>query len=157
MQLKWRLSHIRGYIELGMVAEAAAELQQIPASSAGEDEVLAVQLEFLQEVREWPHAVKVATELVHRHPEEAGWWIALAYATRRAESIHAAEAILLEAEKRHAADATIQFNLGCYAAQTGQLLAARARVQRAVELDPHFAEAAKTDPDLAPLRQTEFA
>ena len=28
MQLKWRLSHAQGYLQLGMVDEAAAELMQ---------------------------------------------------------------------------------------------------------------------------------
>ena len=34
-----------------------------------------------------------ASHLVKVEPEEAGWWINLAYATRRAESVEKAETI----------------------------------------------------------------
>jgi hypothetical protein len=47
---------------------------------------------------------------------------------------------------------TIQFNLGCYACQRGDLNSARTRVDRAIALDPKFSVLAATDPDLAPLR-----
>jgi len=85
-------------------------------------------------------------------PQEAGGWITWAYATRRADSLAAAEAILLKAEQLHPAEPTIQFNLGCYACQRGDLIAAQLRVDRAIALDAHFAGTAATDPDLAPLR-----
>ena len=67
----------------------------------------------------------------------------------------AAESILLDAERAHPREATIQFNLGCYACQRGDLPAARRRVDRAIALDPAFREAAATDPDLAALRETD--
>lgn len=75
-----------------------------------------------------------------------------AYATRRAESLTAAEKILLEAERLHPAEPTIQFNLGCYACQRGALAEARRRVARAIALDKKFIGAAASDPDLEPLR-----
>ena len=48
-------------------------------------------------------------------PELWGNW---AYATRRNMSVEAAKTILLDAEKQHPQDATIQFNLGCYVLRT---------------------------------------
>ena len=80
-------------------------------------------------------------------------FVSLAYATRRSESLREAEAILRQAEQRHPEDATIQFNLGCYACQRGDLSTARERVVRAISLDQAFRSAASTDPDLAPLRE----
>ncbi len=85
-------------------------------------------------------------------PTEAAGWVTWAYAVRRADSLAAAESILLEAERHHPKEATIQFNLGCYACLRGDLGAARRRIDRAVALDPKFAPAAATDPDLAALR-----
>lgn len=149
---KRRLSHARGYLELGMVAEAAAELARIPAPESASVEVVAVRLAVLQEQKKWPALAKAARDFVRHTPEEAAGWITWAYATRRAESIAAAERILLDAEVRHPTEATIQFNLGCYACQRGDLAEARRRVDRAVALEPKFADAASTDPDLAPLR-----
>ena len=40
----------------------------------------------------------VASHLVKVDPKTAGWWISLAYALRRTESIEKAEAILLRAQ-----------------------------------------------------------
>lgn len=135
-----------------MLAEAAAELEHIPAPANELLTVVAVRLAVLQEQQSWPALAKLAATLVMRAPEEAGGWITWAYATRRARSLAEAEGILLAAEERHPQEATIQFNLGCYACQRGDLVAARTRVDRAIALDEKFAAAAATDPDLALLR-----
>ena len=155
MNLKWRLSQARGYLGLGMVAEAADELGRVPAAEADQTEVLALRAAVLQEQSDWPPLEEVARELVRRQPAEGGWWITWAYATRRNRSLAAAESILLDAERAHPREATIQFNLGCYACQRGDLAAARRRVDRAIALDPSFRDAAATDPDLAPLRAAD--
>jgi tetratricopeptide (TPR) repeat protein len=152
MTPRWLLSHARGYLELGLVEEAAAELAQLPADQLDGDEALALRAVIQQEHRDWPALCHTADLLVRRHPAVAGSWITLAYATRRAVSLAAAEAILLEAESLHPREATIQFNLGCYACQRGDLATARRRVDAAVALDSGFAAAAATDPDLAALR-----
>lgn len=146
------LSHARGYLELGMIAEAAAELDRIPAPQNDELDVLAVRLAILQELHDWPNLRDLARLVVMRAPEEAAAWVTWAYATRRADSLEEAERILLNAEIQHPGEATIQFNLGCYACQRGDLSAARQRVDRAIQLDPDFKKAAATDPDLEALR-----
>jgi Tfp pilus assembly protein PilF len=107
----------------------------------------------LQEQKHWVRLVPLAAGLAREKPDDAGWWIMWAYATRRAASLNAAEKILLDAEGHHPKEATIQFNLGCYACQRGDLATARERVDRAIALDEHFRDAAATDPDLAPLRE----
>jgi tetratricopeptide (TPR) repeat protein len=155
MQLKWLLSHTRGYLELGMIEEAAAELDRIPELSASEFDVRVLRALVLQEQKQWGRLVPLAARLAREKPGDAGWWIMWAYATRRAASLPAAEKILLEAETHHPKEATIQFNLGCYACQRGDLASARKRVDRAIALDGHYREAAETDPDLTALRESE--
>jgi Tfp pilus assembly protein PilF len=152
MQTKWRLSHAQGYLSLGMVAEAAAELELIPEGERDEPAVLALRAAVLQERCEWPALRALAADFVRRAPEEAAGWVTWAYATRRAESIVAAETILLDAERLHPLEPTIQFNLGCYACQRGALAEAQRRVDRAIALDKTFAALAATDSDLEPLR-----
>lgn len=152
MTPKRRLSYIQGYLELGMVAEAAAEFGRMAAPENTTNEAVALRLAILQEQRNWPVLRDAAAEFVRRAPEEAAAWVTWAYAARRAESLLVAEKILLEAEGVHPVEPTIQFNLGCYACQRGDLATARRRVDRAIALEPRFADAAKTDPDLAPLR-----
>lgn len=147
-----RISHVQGYLGLGMVAEAAAELKLIPLPERDSLEVLALRVAVLQEQNDWPALAALAGEFARRAPTEAAAWVTWAYATRRAQSLGEAEKILLKAEAHHPADPTIQFNLGCYACQRGDLVEARRRVDRAIGLDKNFRLLAGTDPDLAPLR-----
>jgi hypothetical protein len=48
MQPARRISHAQGYLGLGMVAEAAAELDQLPADAQDTLPVLALRLAVLQ-------------------------------------------------------------------------------------------------------------
>jgi hypothetical protein len=152
MLTKRRLSHAQGYLELGMIAEAEAELARIPLAEHDGLEVISVRMAILQEQQHWPALRDLAGAFVRRSPGEPSGWVTWAYATRRAESLEAAEKILLEAEKLHPAEPTIQFNLGCYACQRGDLEVARQRVDSAIAIDAKFAVNAAKDPDLAPLR-----
>lgn len=153
MLLKRRISHAQGYLELGMLAAAAAELEQIKGPDADRKEVLAVRLGLLHEQENWPAVRDLACELVRRDPSQPGLWITWAYATRRVDSLAAAESILLEAEKLHPVNPTIHFNLGCYACQRGDLRTTKRRVDAAAGLDPKFISIAATDPDLAAYRK----
>ena len=156
MKTTWRLSHARGYLALGLYDEAEGELDAVKSPDSELPEVLALRATILQHRGQWLLLRPVAAELVRIQPEEAGWWITWAYATRRAESLHAAEAILREAEIIHPDEPTVQFNLGCYACQRGDLAEAGRRVRRAVVLDPSFLELARTDADLTALRASGF-
>jgi predicted Zn-dependent protease len=153
MHSKRHLSHAQGYLALGMVEEAAAEIERITGPDAQSLQVISVRLAVLHEQKNWPVVRDVASELICRTPDEPSIWVTWAYATRRADSLAAAEKILLNAERHHPTDPTIQFNLGCYACQRGDLVEAQTRVDRAIALDKNFAELAATDPDLAPLRE----
>jgi hypothetical protein len=51
--------------------------------------------------KKWDMAAALASHLVKVEPENEGWWISLAYALRRSESIEKAEAILLRAQAIH--------------------------------------------------------
>lgn len=155
MSPRWLISHARGYLELGLVAEAAAELDQLAPELRDGDEVLLLRMAVLREQRHWVELRQVAATLVQRHPANAEAWITLAYATRRAVSLLEAEAVLRDAEFLHPREATIQFNLGCYACVRGDVAEARRRVAAAIALEPHFVAAAATDPDLAVLRAAD--
>ena len=147
-----RISFAQGYLALGMVAEAAAELELLCPADAQRVEAQSVRLAVMHEQKRWAEVRDLSRDMVRHSPNEPALWVSWAFATRRADSLEAAEAILREAELQHPAEPTIQFNLGCYACQRGDLSTARARVDRAIALDSKFAQLAATDPDLAPLR-----
>lgn len=156
MTPKWRLSHARGYLSLGMIDQAEAELDELPPEQAGETEALALRAAILQSREHWLLLEPIGRQLVANKPDEPGFWIIWAYAARRAQSLHAAEAILRDAEIQHPEEATIQFNLGCYACQRGDLTEARRRVEQAIRLNEAFLESARSDPDLQALRELGF-
>jgi len=152
MQSKWRLSHVQGYLGLGLVAEAAAEFAHLSPTERDTTPALALRVAIFQAQQNWPALRDASIELVRRVPEDAGGWVTWAYAVRRSESILAAEEVLRIAETKHPTEPTIQFNLGCYACLLGDLAEARRRVDHAIALDKNFRSLAGTDPDLAPLR-----
>ena len=84
-------------------------------------------------------------------PESAGWWISLAYALRRTESVEKAEAILLREQAIHPKGAMIAFNLACYASVAGRREEAKERQRHAIELDKEARKLALEDEDLTPL------
>lgn len=155
MHPHWRLSHARGYIALGRLDDAAAELATLSPELQDGEEALTLRAALLQAQERWTELTVITSELRQRKPGDAGWWVMHAYATRRAGSLVEAEAILRDAELHHPRDATIQFNLGCYACLRGDLSLARDRVARAIALDKTFAEHAADDPDLAALREAK--
>lgn len=150
-----RLMHARGYLGLGLLADAERELVLAEEGGAGAAAVEEMRLLLLHEKQEWAELRDFTRSIIARGGADAGVWISRAYATRRADSLAAAEAVLLEAENHFPAEPTIQFNLGCYACQRGDLATARKRVERAIALEPRFREAAANDPDLAPLRAAD--
>ena len=72
----------------------------------------------------------------------------LAWGQRRGTGILEAEKTLLTAIERFPKEATILFNLACYASKQGRLDEARERLKTAIELEPGFKEAALRDDDL---------
>jgi len=153
---RWHLSHARGYLELGMLDDAAVELSALPAALAESEEALGLRVTLHQERKEWPAMQSVSGKLTRLRPDSAGAWIMWAYATRRADSLESAERILAQARGHHPKEPTVLFNLGCYACQRGDLALARELVEAAIALDAAFARLAATDTDLDPLRAARW-
>jgi predicted Zn-dependent protease len=140
-----------GYLQLGLMEEAEEEIEALPPEAKTEKIVLELQVEIHSGTYSWQRMREVAGILAHEWPDDSQHWISLAYATRRCRSITEAEIILLKAVKLHPKEPMIHFNLACYAAQSGELTAARERLAQAVMLDPAARLMAMKDPDLEPL------
>lgn len=146
------LDDAEGYLLLEMLDDANVALDRISAQHQASVEVLTIRQLLLHERKDWKNAVKTARQLVSLDPSDAGWVINWAYATRRAQSIDDAHAILLEGQKRHPDHPLIHYNLGCYAAQKGRLDEALKYVRKAIQLDSSFRKMALEDADLEPIR-----
>ena len=140
-----------GYLELGMFDDAALVLEEIAPEDKTRNEVLGARVNLYMAAKKWDMVAAVASHLVKVDPQTAGWWISLAYALRRTESIEKAEAILLRAQAIHPKVAMIAFNLACYASVTGRMEEAKERLRHAIDLDKDIRKLALDDEDLKPL------
>ncbi|MDX2111133.1 MAG: hypothetical protein SFY80_12930 [Verrucomicrobiota bacterium] len=149
--LKWILSYACGYAELGMYEEAKHELASIEEAELENPAVLETKVYVYGVMKEWVSMETYAITLCEKSPDNEGAWIHLAYARRRARSITEARMVLLGAVARFPENATIHYNLACYAAQLDDLCEARKCFDTCIALNPLFIIEALKDDDLEPL------
>jgi predicted Zn-dependent protease len=148
-----RLRHALGYIGLGMLREAAEELDAVEAADQSRPEVRAVRVDVCVAAKQWPETVDVAGALAREYPASENAWIGWAYALRELQRIPEARAVLLEAEPHHGkTSAVLHYNLACYDSLLGDLASARKRLATACRMDESFQAAGEEDPDLQALR-----
>lgn len=152
--LKWQLSYAVGYMQLGMYDEAEAELALVDDAWQNSADVLAIAVELHHHTQKWASLRQASEALMQVSPGNPGAWVSCAYAVRRLDGLESARGVLLEGQARHPSEPTIKYNLGCYAAQLGELDTAEFYVRKAIELDPSFKKIAQSDADLQPLRDT---
>ena len=134
-----------------MFDDAAMVLEEIAPEDKTRNEVLGARVNLYMVAKKWDMAAAVASHLVKVEPQNATWWISLAYALRRTENVEKAEAVLLRAQAIHPKVAMIAFNLACYASVTGRMEEAKERLRHAIELDKDVRILALDDEDLRPL------
>jgi Flp pilus assembly protein TadD len=144
-----------GWLGLGCIADARAELAQICAGQQRHPDVLEVRWLICAEEKHWEEGLQVARDLLHRAPERASGWLHQAYALRRVRNggFQQAWEALLPAFEKFPKEATVSYNLACYACQMRQMDAARLWLKRAAAVGDlqHIKEMALADPDLEPL------
>ena len=145
------LAAATGYVELGMPLDAEAELDSIDPDVRHLPEVLAIRMEIYLKQENWERMKGIADRLMRNEPTDPAWVISYAFATRRAESIQSAKAILLEAIQWHPKEPVIPYNLACYECQLGNLESAKRYLEQAIKMNPRFRAGALDDPDLEPL------
>lgn len=143
-----RVQHACGYIALGLLAEAAEELELIDGEDRLSAEVMSVRTDLYLAAKNWDLLLAVARKLASLEPEDENGWIYWAYALRELNRTAEARAVLLHAETLLKSSSTLQFNLGCYECILGDIPEARRRVGIACKMDPQWKQAALTDPDL---------
>jgi Flp pilus assembly protein TadD len=115
------------------------------------NEVLGARVVLYMAAKKRDMVAAVASHLVKVDPQTPGWWISLAYAVRRTESVEKAEAILLRAQAIRPKVAMIAFTLACCASVTGRMEEAKERLRHAIDLDKDIRGLALDDEDLKPL------
>jgi len=144
-----------GWVELGNLAEARAELAQINPAQQEHPDVLELRWSISAMEKHWDEALQLAQALLRSAPKRSSGWLHQAYALRRVPGggIQKAWEALLPAFDKFPKEPTIPFNLSCYACQLHQLDAARDWLNRAVAVGgkEKIKQMALEDSDLEPL------
>jgi predicted Zn-dependent protease len=144
-----------GWMELGNLVEARAELAQVREAQQEHPDVLEVRWSIAAEQKCWKEALQLAQTLLRRAPKRSSGWLHQAYALRRVRDggVQQAWEALLPAFDKFPKEPTIPFNLACYACQMRQLDAARDWLKRAMAVagKEKIVGMALKDSDLEPL------
>lgn len=149
------LLHAVGWIELGNLAEAKAELEHISSPLQLHPDVLEVRWLICAEEQQWTEGLQVARALLHNAPDRASGWLHQAYALRRVHDggIQKAWDALLPAFDKFPRTEIIAYNLSCYACQMNEMDTARLWLKRAISIGnkERVKQRALEDADLQPL------
>lgn len=144
-----------GWLELGNLAEARAELDHISPANQTHPDALEVRWLVCAEAKDWQAALEAALALLDRAPERSSGWLHQAYAIRRVPggSVEQAWEALKPAFERFPKETIIAFNLSCYACQMQRLPEARHWFKRALAIGDKkkLKQMALADSDLQPL------
>jgi Flp pilus assembly protein TadD len=160
--LNWPDNHrflaVQGWIELGALEEAAAELASISSEAQETEAVMHLSWDLLARGQRWPEALVVAQRMLQAFPQHPPAWIHFSFVLHELKRTAEARDHLLKALERFPENPTMRYNVACYETQLGNLESARHWLKAAFALpgSEELKEAARTDPDLAPLWNEGF-
>ena len=148
------LSAASGWIGLGDLDSARAEMKELSAAAKKHPQALLVQSEYHFAAEEWDLLLPLADKLVRQFPEHDYLWINRSYALHELKRTQEAFDALLPATEKFSKVWLIRYNLACYCAQLGNKEEAMRWLLRAVRLadKTEVMAMALDDPDLASLR-----
>ena len=146
------LHHAIGWLELGSVAEARAELNNLSLELQSHPDVLEVRWAICAQALDWPEALEVAKVLLEKAPDRPSAWLHQAYALRRVPGggLEQAWNALFPAAEKFPKMELIAYNLSCYACQMNHLDTARLWFKRSWSTGDkeHIRQRALEDQDL---------
>jgi len=153
LSVQREIDAVSGYLDLGMIDEALASLEQLEDRHTGvrRAQFLALRLKLSRQHERWDTMRKAAARLKQLAPHEPEVWISEADAIRHAVSVQAACDHLKEAEILFPDNAHIKFQLGCYHCQLQHLEEGEEYVREATRLHQHWRLIALQDQDVKPL------
>ena len=144
-----------GWLELGNLAEAKAEVAQVSPGQQEHPDVLELRWSISAQGGRWEEGLQIAQALLRHAPERPTGWLHQAYALRRVPDggLQKAWDALLPASDKFPEEAIIPFNLSCYACQMRRLDGARDWLKRAAAIGgkEKIKQMALGDSDLEPL------
>lgn len=144
----------RGWLELGNLAEAAAELQRLSPEDTTHAEVLELHWEICCREARWQQAMAVSQRMTELYPDLPSGWIGRSYSLHELKRTEEALDLLLPAAKRFPGIGVIPYNLACYFTQLRRIERAKPWLLQAIQISgkDEIKRMAASDPDLVPLR-----
>jgi tetratricopeptide (TPR) repeat protein len=151
-----RLDASVGWIGLGNLKEAEVEIEQVASEFRLHADVLEVRWEIDGRQERWESALETAELLVESYPERCSGWLHRSYCLHELGRTLEAWNKLISAVERFPKEATIPYNLACYACQLGNLEQAQSWLEKAASIRGRRAikSMAVEDQDLVALRTT---
>ena len=143
----------QGYSELGMFDDAIVELDSLPRATAEVPTVIELRTVILMQAKRWKPALAASRELCRAEPEKTSGFIHTAFCLHEMGRTAEARDTLLGGPDALHTEPTFHYNLACYECALGHLDLARMHLEKSIELDKKMKDFAKTDPDLAALRE----
>ena len=147
------MAYALGYLGLGLVKEAADELETIEGTDRLSIPVMLARIELYMEAKDWELLVAAAKGVARADPTRERAWIGWAYGLRCLEQVAEARTVLLEADLLHGKTcALLHYNLACYECLLGDTAATMTRLRRACKIGgKQFKTMALDDTDLKPM------
>jgi tetratricopeptide (TPR) repeat protein len=151
-----RLDASVGWIGLGNLTEAEVEIEQVAPEFRLHADVLEVRWEIDGRRERWESALETAELLVETYPERCSGWLHRSYCLHELGRTLEAWNKLISAFDRFPKEATVPYNLACYACQLGNLEQAQSWLEKAASIRGRRAikSMAVEDQDLVALRTT---
>jgi len=148
MSIDRSLNAAQGYLELGMPAEALAEIETLPQELVSHAEILQLKLVILMQLRSWDEACEICKSLRDRFPQLTVGFVHGAFCLHELGKTREAKNLLLSGPPALLREATYHYNLGCYEAVLGNLEEALQYLRTSFAMDQNFRIIAGRDPDL---------
>jgi predicted Zn-dependent protease len=142
----------QGYLELGMVEEALAELTSVSDELRDDPDIIELRLHILMQGRRWAEALTTAEELLRKKPNAVPGYIHGAFALHELGRTAEARDLLLKGPGDLRKDPTFHYNIGCYEAVLGNRESALESLNQSFALDETYRDFAKRDPDLEAIK-----
>ena len=145
-----------GWIGLGNLSEAECEIVQVACGFRLHADVLEVKWEIDGRQERWEAAIVSAELLVENYPERCSGWLHRSYCLHELGRTLEAWNKLVPSVDRFPKEATIPYNLACYACRLGNLEQAQQWLEKAAAIRGRRAikSLAVEDEDLVALRKT---
>jgi hypothetical protein len=144
-----------GWLELGNRPESKVELARVHPEWRDHADVQEVWWMIHAEEQDWHGGLAASRKILQSDPGRVTGWLHQAYALRRVRGggLESAWAALLPATKLFPKEATIPYNLACYACQLDRLEESRLWFNRALKIGgkTRMKTMALADEDLKPL------